>query len=93
MAFCLQLQLATVLSVLTCCVLAQAPGDGDAFCDVNQNDTIPAPGNVRVLMDSRDYVDLLQGENPVWQQVDNDRNNAEDVATSVSIIINFPRKI
>ena len=71
---------ATLFSFLISSVLAQAPGDGDAPC-VETGARYAA--NVRVLMDSRDYVDLLQGENSVWQQVDNDNNNTEHVTTSV----------
>ena len=42
--------------------------------------------NERPLMDSRDYVGLLQGgDNIPWQTVDNDDNNTAGVPTSVSV--------
>ena len=37
--------------------------------------SITYPANQHPLMDSRDYVALLDGPNPTWQQVDNDNNN------------------
>ena len=74
-------------------VVSQAPGDGDSFCvdelvNGSRNpyfDLRPTyPANVRPLMDSRDYVGLLQGsDNLPWQQVDNDDNNTAQVATEV----------
>ena len=72
-------------------VVSQAPGDGDSFCvDATINGVpnsfftnITYPANERPLMDSRDYVGLLNGPNPPWQQVDNDNNNTGDVVTNV----------
>ena len=71
--------------------LSQAPGDGDSFCvDPILNGepnvfftNITYPANEHPLMDSRDYVALLDGDNPTWQQVDNDNNNTNLVATHV----------
>ena len=71
--------------------LSQAPGDGDSFCvDATINGVpnvfftnITYPANERPLMDSRDYVTLLDGSNPPWQQVDNDNNNTNELATHV----------
>ena len=73
--------------------LSQAPGDGDSFCvDAVINGVpnvfftnITYPANERPLMDSRDYVALLDGDNPPWQQVDNDNNNMDGLATHVRV--------
>ena len=74
-------------------VLPQAPGDGDpiyvdAIIDGVPNvffTNITYPANKRPLMDSRDYISLLDGPNPTWQQVDNDNNNDDEVATHVRV--------
>ena len=79
------------------CVFSQAPGDGDSLCvdPVVNNGTAlvpnvffaqrpPYPANVRPLMDSRDYLILLDDPNPTWQQVDNDTSNDGTTATHVS---------
>ena len=84
-----------VASTLSC-VFSQAPGDSASLCveKLYNNGTALVPNwfftlhpvyraIVRPLMDSRDYVNLLD-TNPVWQQVDNDTNNAADTITSVS---------
>ena len=89
-------RLLVVASTLSC-VFTQAPGDSASLCveKLYSNGTtlVPNPffalhpvyrANVRQLMDSRDYVNLLDTPNPVWQQVDNDTNNAADTYTSVS---------
>ena len=77
----------------SCVVMAQAPGDGDPLCtdEVVNGTTNPFFPNrptysasERPLMDSRDYVGLLQGTMP-WQSVDNDDNNPAGIATSVSV--------
>ena len=74
-------------------VIAQAPGDGDPLCvdEVLNGEDNPIfdlhptyAANERPLMDSRDYISLLQGHNPTWQMVDNDNNNTGTVITSVS---------
>ena len=75
--------------------LSQAPGDGDSFCvDPILNGVpnvfftnITYPANERSLMDSRDYVALLGGPNPTWQQVNNDNNNTDFIATHVRYIM------
>ena len=54
---------------------SQAPGDGDDFCFTTLGSLHPTYfANMRPIMDSRDYRNLLeQGTNPgVWQQVDVD---------------------
>ena len=58
-------------------VVTQAPGDGSPDCQPGGDlDFLrfPIPENIKVLMDSRDYVGLLgrQGETRTWQQVDVD---------------------
>lgn len=86
----------TLLSLIFVVVVtAQAPGDEDELCtvtlpSVGQN-VIVYPPNVKPLMDSNHYEDLLpssvSSSNPgsVWQSVDNDNNNAVGFTTSVSI--------
>ena len=70
---------------------AQAPGDADAFC----TETLPSigvnildyPPEVKPLMDSRHYQQLLPpNTGAVWQTVDNDNNNPSGtvIRTSVS---------
>ena len=78
------------------CVASQAPGDGDSLCLDEFIDGVKNPfftlgptyaDNVRPLMDSRDYVVLLQGIETAyipWQQVDNDNNNSNEIVTEVS---------
>ena len=87
----LDLHLASLL-VLVHHVLAQAPGDRDVLCvDPGSSFFIPRPNyppSLRVLLDSRDYENLLQGPGPspasaaAWQQVDNDNNNTMSSATT-----------
>ena len=72
-------------------VVSQAPGDGDSFCvDATINGVpnsfftnITYPANERPLMDSRDYVGLLDRDDPTWQQVNNDNNNTGEYVTTV----------
>ena len=74
---------------------AQAPGDGYPICTEEVVNGMMSPyfatrpvysPNERPLMDSRDYIGLLQGgDNFPWQTVDNDDNNRAGVATSVSV--------
>ena len=84
-----------VLLGLVRLIVAQAPGDGDELCrsvlfegQLNpffNNPTYAA--NARPLMDSKDYVGLLQGqapENLPWQSVDIDNNNNPEFITAVS---------
>ena len=79
------------------CIRDQAPGDGDALCidEIVNGMTNPFFANhpvysasERPLMDSRDYVRLLQGSGDVyvpWQSVDRDNNNTNKELTRVSI--------
>ena len=84
-----------VLLGLVRLIVAQAPGDGDELClsglfegQLNpffNNATYAA--NARPLMDSKDYIGLLQGqalENLPWQSVDIDNNNDPEFVTAVS---------
>ena len=84
-----------LIASLVSCVFSQAPGEGDSLCvdPVVDNGTalVPNPflrpsypANVRGLMDSREYLSLLDDPSPAWQQVDNDTNNSGVVTTHVS---------
>ena len=74
---------------------AQAPGDGEPICTEEVVNEMMSPyfatrpaysPNERPLMDSRDYIGLLQGGNNLpWRTVDNDDNNTVGVATAVSV--------
>ena len=83
-----------LLASFLSCVCSQAPGDGDSLCvdQLVDNGTALVPNpflhpsypvNVRPLMDSRDYLSLLDDPNPAWQQVDNDTSNSGGVPTHV----------
>ena len=65
---------------------AVTPGDEHPFCTdrlINDNAITP-PQNVKILMDSYNYIDLLPPhEFSVWMQVDNDDNNAGGGGTTV----------
>ena len=79
------------------CIRDQAPGDGDALCTDEILDGIMNPffanrplysASERPLMDSRDYVRLLEesGNSYIpWQRVDRDNNNTNEEVTGVSI--------
>ena len=84
-----------LMASLVSCVFSQAPGDGDSLCvdPLVDNGTalVPNPflrpsypANVRGLMDSREYLSLLDDPNPTWQQVDSDTSNSGGHATHVS---------
>ena len=49
---------------------AQAPGDEDSGC-VNQRGAYPP--NTRMLMDTRNYEQLITGSGAVWQALNVDR--------------------
>ena len=53
---------------------AQAPGDEDRRC-VNQRG--PYPPNITMLMDSRNYEQLITGSSAVWQARDVDGTGSE----------------
>ena len=78
-----------VLGLLTGWCCAQAPGDAESFC----TETLPSigtnildyPPEVKPLMDSRHYQQLLPpNTGAVWQTVDNDNNNPSGTTTNVS---------
>jgi len=53
---------------------AQAPGDEDTRCTSERaqaNDVYPP--STEMLMDSRNYEELISGSRPDWQQLDVDR--------------------
>ena len=69
---------------------SQAPGDFDEFCFTTLGFLHPTYfANMRPIMDSRDYINLLdQGTNPVWQQVDVDMIGTGGVnPTTVSYLL------
>ena len=84
-----------VLLVVAVTVQAQvqagvAPGDEDPSCFTLRGfGSAPTPAystNMRVLMDSWNYQNLLPGRTgAVWQQVDNDTNNPSRTTTNVII--------
>ena len=68
---------------------AGTPGDEHSFCtdtSINHNAITPPqyPSNVKILMDSYNYIDLLLPHTyAVWMQVDNDNNNRGGTGTMV----------
>ena len=83
------LAVTVVLSLLSGWSCAQAPGDAQSFC----TETLPSfgvnildyPPEVKPLMDSRHYQQLLPpSTGAVWQTVDNDNNNPSNVRANVS---------
>ena len=58
-----------VLLVTVCQASAQAPGDEASSC-VNQRGAYPP--NTRMLMDSRDYEQLITGSGAVWRALNVD---------------------
>ena len=73
----MQLLLSTVLlfSTLSNAQMQVAPGDEDSSC-VRQNPAVP--DNVKMLMNSRNYEQLLGVEGAVWDQIDFDDNDPLD---------------
>ena len=78
------------------CVQDQAPGDGSPLCTDEMVDGMANPffanhpvysPSERPLMDSRDYIRLLEGGAGVylpWQSVDRDNNNSNMFITEVN---------
>ena len=89
--------LALFLAIATF-VHGQAPGDGSDLCTEDSIQGFPNPffeirpvysASERPLMDSRDYLRLLQenGDTYVpWQSLDRDNNNTNGVITEVRTI-------
>ena len=67
---------------------SQAPGDADTFCTVDLVSQHPVyPNNIRVLMDSADYLNLIRDNtnpDPVWQTVDEDGIDSLTIRVNVS---------
>lgn len=93
-----------LLASFLICTISQAPGDGDPLCINETIDGSPNtylnysarpvyPARVWPLMDSRDYVNLLLGKHPVWQQVDNDTNYSPEFGTNVSLLTMYVCKM
>ena len=87
----LRLGVALLTCVLSVIELAAgiAPGDEEPLCErLRGLGTAPRPNyapNMRVLMDSWNYQNLLPGRTgSVWEQVDNDFNNPSGITTNVS---------
>ena len=78
------------LYLYTTVVEAVAPGDEGPLCEqLRAQGAAPIPAysaNMRVLMDSWNYQNLLPGRNgAVWDQVDNDVNNPSGTTTNVRL--------
>ena len=92
-----------VLVGLVSGIQAQAPGDGDLLCVNETVDGMQNPffadhpvysANERPLMDSRDYIRLLQQSIDTyipWQSVDRDNNNTGDFFTEVRFLHPYDR--
>ena len=77
--------------VVTAVSAGVAPGDEEQLCEqLRAQGTAPIPAysaNMRVLMDSWNYQNLLPTRTgAVWDQVDNDTNNAIGFTTNVSAV-------
>ena len=83
---CSTLHFASFLAVLLCEISARAPGDGDAFCS-NPDMLVTYSSNIKVLMDSFSYFNLIPPHQAKWQLVDLDSNNAAGGSTLVCIIM------
>ena len=81
------------LAVLLCVAIARAPGDADTFCTNGENINVPAySSNIKVLMDSFNYLNLLPPLlGSVWQHLDLDDNNA--IGSSTEVWIYFYREV
>ena len=86
-----------VVLLLACVIslaagISVAPGDEEReICQsLRSTGAAPIPGyapNMRVLMDSRNYRNLLPlRSGAVWDQVDNDTRNDDSITTNVSFI-------
>ena len=62
----------------------QAPGDESPEC-VTGPAAQTYPDNWRVLMDSWNYLFLLDNDDAVWDQIDLDGNNANNLNTPTNV--------
>ena len=74
-----------ILAVVVWQASAQAPGDEDRRC-VNQRG--PYPPNAKMLMDSRNYEQLITGSSAVWQARDVD-GTGNGVSGCVMVLIYY----
>ena len=79
-------------AIIMSVVSAGAPGDADSFCtdELPSRGTPPPiyPPNLKILLDSYNYVNLLPPQDgAVWQAVDNDNNNEAGRGTEVKSLI------
>ena len=69
---------------------AQAPGDEDNRCLIDRvraDDVYPP--STKMLMDSRNYEELISGSRPHWQQLDVDGTDFGVGVTSLTWVINI----
>ena len=76
-----------VLLVTVWQAAAQAPGDEDARCVHQRGDVYPP--NVTMLMDSRNYENLISRSNPHWDALDVD-GTGSGVGVTLSIHSSLP---
>ena len=77
------------VAILVSVTSAGAPGDEDSFCtnELPLSGTTP-PTNLKILLDSYNYVNLLPPQDgAVWQAVDNDNNNGAGRGTEVKSLL------
>ena len=88
----IELFLILIVTVQDQALAGVAPGDEDARCStLREVGSAPIPAyssNMKVLMDSWNYVNLLSASTvrtgAVWQQIDNDMNNPPMTTTNVN---------
>ena len=86
------LTLSLYLYTIIVIVGTTAPGDEEPRCEQLRADRFAAPipaysANMRVLMDSWNYQNLLLPRiGAVWDQVDNNENNASGLVTNVHVL-------
>ena len=69
---------------------SQAPGDENARC-VNQH--APYPPNTRMLMDSRNYEQLITGSGAVWQALNVDGTGRGVINVLLLIFFNMQMQV
>ena len=65
--------LLAILAAVVCQASAKAPGDEASSC-VNQRGAYPQ--DTRMLMDSRNYEQLITGSGAVWQALNEDKTGS-----------------